>query len=228
MKAPVSLRSTQFGCSFSEMITVGITGQIGCGKSVVAKEFRRLGAVVLSGDQLGKDAVNKHPQVLRSLVKAFGNDILNRTGQLDRKRLGRLAFADPTRTRLLDKIVHPWLLKELRSDIRKVQSRGLAKMVIVDAALIFDWRLERELDYVIVVESTLANQLARVVTRGLTEREIRDRIHRQIPKYKQRRKADFVIPNNGSKDELIARASRLYRKLERLTNALTSQTAESK
>jgi dephospho-CoA kinase len=202
------------------MITIGITGQIGCGKSVVADQFARFGAVVVSGDRIGREVIDKQPQLLKALVTKFGSQILRKAGHLDRSRLGMIAFGDDSLTKSLNKIVHPWLLKQMRTEIALARKSKKSKILVVDAALIYNWQLERELDYIVVVESTYKNQSARLKTRGLTDGEIRNRIRRQIPKYIQRRGADFVLTNNGTKKELIARAARLYERIQKLADSV--------
>ena len=202
------------------MITIGITGQIGCGKSVVADQFARLGAVVVSGDRLGHEVVDKHPKLLKALVTKFGSQILTKTGHLNRSKLGEIAFADDSKTKSLNKIVHPWLLRQMRTEIAQARKSKKSKVLVVDAALIYNWRLEQELDYIVVVESTYKNQSARLKTGGLTDGEIRNRIRRQIPKYIQRRRANFVLTNNGAKKELIARAARLYERILKLAKSV--------
>jgi len=202
------------------MITIGITGQIGCGKSVVADEFARLGAVVISGDKLGHEVIDKHSQLLKALVRKFGSQILTKTGRLDRSELGRIAFGDDLKAKSLNEIVHPWLLRQMRTEITQARKSKKWKILVVDAALIYNWGLEQELDYIVVVESTYKNQSARLKTRGLTGKEIRNRIRRQIPKYIQRRSADFVLTNNGTKKELIAHAARLYERILKLAKSV--------
>lgn len=202
------------------MITVGITGQIGCGKSIVADQFARLGAVVVSGDRLGHEVIDKHPQLLKALIAEFGSQIVTKTGCLNRSKLGAIAFADDLKTKSLNEIIHPWLLRRLRAEISQVRKSKKSKVLVVDAALIYNWQLEQELDYIVVVESTYKNQRARLKARGLTDAEIRNRIRRQIPKYIQRRNADFVIINNGAKKELIARAARLHGRILKLAESI--------
>lgn len=202
------------------MITIGITGQIGCGKSVVAAEFARQGALVLSGDEMGRQVVERNPSLLRALVARFGDGILRKNGQLDRRKLARVAFADGKAADSLNELVHPWLLRGLRQRIAQARRLRRWKVLVVDAALIYNWRLEQELDCTVVVESNYRNQRARLLARGLTESDIRNRIRRQIPKYVQRQRADFVLFNNDSEKELIARAGRLYRRITDLAKAV--------
>jgi dephospho-CoA kinase len=202
------------------MIAIGITGQIGCGKSVVSDEFARRDAVVVSGDKLGHEVVEKHPQLLKALVTKFGSQILTKTGRLNRAKLGAIVFADDSKTKSLNEIIHPWLLRQLRAEIAQARKSKKSKVLVVDAALIYNWRLEQELDYIVVVESTYKNQRARLKIRGLTDREIRNRIRRQIPKYIQRHRADFVLTNNGTKKELMVRAARLYERILKLAESV--------
>lgn len=195
------------------MLTVGLTGQIASGKSEVAKEWRRCGAAIISGDLIGREVVAPGSPALRKLTTAFGAQILDGKGRLRRSELGTLAFGSEESTRRLNQIVHPELLKRLRAQIRRVKRSGRAKMIVVDAALIFDWGLERELDYVVVVEAPRTLQFARLQRLGVDRREAAKRMRRQVPKYRQRQKADFVLRNNGSLTDLQRRARVLLARL---------------
>lgn len=195
------------------MLTVGLTGQIASGKSEVAKEWRRCGAAIISGDLIGREVVAPGSPALRKLTTAFGAQILDGKGRLRRSELGTLAFGSEESTRRLNQIVHPELLKRLRAQIRRVKRSGRAKMIVVDAALIFDWGLERELDYVVVVEAPRTLQFARLQRLGVDRREAAKRMRRQVPKYRQRQKADFVLRNNGSLTDLQRQARVLLARL---------------
>lgn len=195
------------------MLTVGLTGQIASGKSEVAKEWRRCGAVIISGDLLGRKVVAPASPALKKLARAFGPKILDGQGRLRRRELGILAFDSKESTRRLNRIVHPELLKKLRAQIRRVKRIGRAKMIVVDAALIFDWGLERELDYVVVVEAPRTLQFARLQRLGVDRREAAKRMRRQVPKYLQRQKADFVLRNDGTLADLKRRARALFTRL---------------
>jgi len=195
------------------MLTVGLTGQIASGKSEVANEWRRCGAVIISGDLIGRDVVAPGSPALRQLTRVFGSQILDGARRLRRHELGKLAFGSEESTRRLNQIVHPELLRKLRAQIRREKRVGRAKMIVVDAALIFDWGLERELDCVVVVEAPRALQLARLQRLGIDRREATKRIRRQIPKYLQREKADFVLRNDGTRADLKRRARALFARL---------------
>ncbi len=184
------------------MIVIGLTGGPGTGKSLAASYLEKHGAVILSGDDSGKKAVEEYPSVLRNLVKAFGKEILNPDGSLDRRKLGNIVFADPDVRQILNEIVHPRLLKILKNDLQKHLRRKRANLVIIDAALIFEWAIADWCDYVLVVTARRDVRLKRMMAQGLTHRQAEDRIRSQIPDREKAALADYVIENNGTKVEL--------------------------
>ena len=192
---------------------VGLAGQIASGKSIVAEEWRRLGALVVSGDGIGKQVVDHDLKLRQRLAREFGSQILTPSGKLRRKQLGQIVFGDRSKIERLNALVHPPLLRELRRWIRSFRRKPTAPHLVVDAALIFDWGLERELDAVVVVESKIADQLQRLAKLGLSESEARRRIRHQLPKSYQRRLANHVIRNSGSLAELRKKARKLFKKL---------------
>lgn len=192
---------------------IGITGGIASGKTEVAKVFQKKGATVISGDEIGKEVVEKNPAVLKKLVKNFGKEILNSNGKLNRKKLGEIAFANEMNKQKLNKIVHPELLRELKRRITKFRkTRNPRKILIVDAALIVEWKLYKNLDKLILVTSTKQKRLARLKHLGLSKKIAQDRIERQVTDSKRRRYTDFVITNNSSLKQLKIKAQALWHK----------------
>jgi dephospho-CoA kinase len=193
------------------MLLIGITGGIACGKTEVAKVFRKKGAVILSGDQIGKEVVENKNNVLRELVKVFGTGILKKDGVLNRRKLGELAFRSRQTKEELNRIVHPHLLRELRGRIRSLKAEGKHEVVVVDAALIVEWGLEEELDYLIFVESKRKDKIKRLQKeRGYSKGETLDRIKTQLPEADKKEKADFVIKNDKGLAELKKRAGEVW------------------
>ncbi|MFH2054963.1 MAG: dephospho-CoA kinase, partial [bacterium] len=186
---------------------------IASGKSVVAEEWRRLGALVVSGDKIGKQVVDHSPLLRQRLAREFGAQILTPAGNLRRKVLGRIVFGDPQAIKRLNAIVHPPLLRELRRQIKAYRKSPTAPHLIVDAALIFDWDLQQELDAVVVVESRVVDQLRRLRRLGMAEQEARQRISRQMTKARQRALADYILFNNSGLSELREKARKLFKKL---------------
>lgn len=198
------------------MILIGITGGIASGKTEVAKVFQKLGAEILSGDEIGKDVVEKNPQLLKKLVKAFGEEILTSKKRLNRKKLGKIAFSSPSLTEKLNRIVHPFLLENLKEKIESLRRKSDKKIVVVDAALIVEWGLQKKLDYLVLVDCSKEKRVKRLIRqRGYTRKEAEQRIKAQLPESRKRKHADFIIKNAGGLKELRAHARVLWRKILR-------------
>lgn len=191
-------------------VVIGIAGGIATGKTEVAKVFAERGAVIISGDELGKDVVEESPVVLGELVRAFSTEILDKNGALDRRKLAQLAFKDADSRRKLNEIVHPHLLSKLKARLVQLRKQKTDQLIVVDAALIPDWGIKDWLDYLVIVDSSYENQLKRLRERNLSEREARDRIASQLPSRRKRESADHLIENDGSLEELREEAQRLY------------------
>jgi dephospho-CoA kinase len=197
------------------MITIGIYGRIGSGKSEVAKIFAESGAAVISADQVGKEVVDQDQSVLEALVDAFGEEIVDSNGRLKRRDLGRIAFSSAENRTKLDSIVHPPLLDNLRTKISEYRKSKRHSIIVVDAALILNWGLESELDVLVCVTAPENSQIERMVHGGLSAHEAKDRLNSQIPADQQASKADFVIDNSGTLDELRADAARVLGQIKR-------------
>lgn len=185
-------------------------GQTGAGKTTVGRILKKLGAQLINADELGWQLLHPSTPEYRAIVERFGTEILTREGAIDRRRLGSLIFSNPERRKWLNRIVHPGLLARLRQAILQAQE-GL---VLVDAALIFDWGLESELDGVIVVTSREELKLQRLIAQGLSQLEAQDRLKSQLPEEEMVKKADYIIENNGSLEELKEHCQKLFKKLE--------------
>ena len=192
------------------MLLIGVTGGIACGKTEVCKVFQKKGATILSGDQIGKEVVEKNKRVLKELVQAFGGNILNRDGTLNRRKLGEIAFATKEGRDSLNEIIHPYLLKELRRRIESLRKKD-KEVAVVDGALIVEWGLEKELDFLIFVESKRKDKIKRLQKmKGYSQKEASDRIRSQLPEITKRRLADFVIRNDEGLAGLREKANRLW------------------
>lgn len=189
---------------------IGLTGQIGAGKSTVAVVFKSKGAAIIDADAIGKSVVDTNPSVLRRLTNAFGQEILNSSGSLNRSRLAALAFADAQSTARLNRLVHPYLLRELRRQLKEC-SRG-HRVIVVDAALLHLWRLEREMDFTLVIAAPLAVRISRMKYRGISRLDAIKRDRSQFPLAEMRKRSDMVIRNSGSKHELQVKALRIWHK----------------
>jgi dephospho-CoA kinase len=194
------------------MVLIGVTGGIACGKTEVCEVFRKKGAIILSADEIGKEVAERNGTVLGELTRAFGQDIVSRNGALNRRKLGKIAFASKESRDKLNQIVHPHLLKELRSRIQSTGKKTPKAVVVVDAALIVEWGLEKELDYLILVESTREDKIKRLQEqKGYSESEALDRIRSQLPEEVKEKKADVIIRNDERLAELREAAEGVWR-----------------
>jgi dephospho-CoA kinase len=192
-------------------VLIGIAGQIGSGKSEVARIFKKHGAFVLSADKIGREVVEKNPATLKRLVKAFGKKILSKTGRLRRRSLGEIAFASEEEKRKLNNIVHPVLLKELENQARAVSRKY--DMVVIDAALLIDWKWDRKVDYTILVHAPDKIKLDRLIKMGYSKAEAGNRIRSQLKYRELRKRSDFVVLNNKSLDSLELKVKKIVMKL---------------
>jgi len=200
------------------MLLIGVTGGIACGKTEVCKVFQKKGATVLSGDQIGKEVVEKNKKVLKELVRTFGEEILNKNRTLNRRKLGKMAFASKEAKDKLNEIIHPYLLRDLRKRVKSVRKKNPKAIVAIDAALIVEWGLQDELDHLVFVESKREDKIKRLQEqKGYSRKEALDRIKSQLPEITKKRLADFVIRNDKGLVELRGGASRVWKEIMGMT-----------
>jgi dephospho-CoA kinase len=180
----------------------GLTGGIGSGKSTVAALFERCGIPVLSADALAHDAVSVGTEGLREVVDAFSSEILNADGSLDRRKLGQIVFNDPTAKRRLEGIVHPRVQERFLERARELSQEGVQAM-IYEVPILFERDLDTMFAATILVCSPEADRIRRVTIRdSVSEREVQDRIHNQLPDNDKRARATYVINNDAELDAL--------------------------
>ncbi len=190
---------------------VGLTGGSGCGVSTAARWLEARGVAVLRADEIGHQILQL-PQVKRDLVDHFGTGILSAEGDIHRQKLGEIVFADPEACQALNRMVHPPLLEELTAQVRNLEaSRGL---VVVDAALIYEWGLAGFFHKVIVITAPLELRLERAMQRdGLSREQVLQRMAAQWPIEKKAERADFLIENHGTLDDLHRNLETVWREV---------------
>ncbi|WP_121746473.1 dephospho-CoA kinase [Streptomyces sp. E2N166] len=199
------------------MLSVGLTGGIGAGKSEVSRLLVEHGAVLVDADRIAREVVAPGTPGLAAVVEAFGEDVVSEDGSLDRPKLGSIVFADPEKLGALNSIVHP-----LVAD----RSRALEEAAAEDAVVVHDVPLLTEnglaplYDLVIVVDAAPATQLDRLVRlRGMTEQDARARMAAQATREQRREIADVVIHNDVPLDELRRRVAEVWDELTRKAHA---------
>ena len=195
------------------MKLIGLTGGIGSGKSTVAQLLLRHGWVVVDADQIARDIVEPGQPALAELADAFGEDILQADGSLDRGLLASRAFASREQTDLLNSITHPRIQEETQARFAAARRAG-ADFVVYDMPLLVDKGLHKDMEATIVVDVDAEERVRRLVNyRGLDEGDARCRIAAQIPDDVRRAAADFIIDNNGAREELDAQVDGVVEKL---------------
>jgi dephospho-CoA kinase len=180
-------------------LLVGITGGIGSGKSEVSKMLARRGFKIYNADQIAKNLYISNKSLANKIVKYFGKDVLNYKGKINLSKLKELIFSSKKNYEAINKIVHPVVIKQLRDDIKKSNY----EIAIIEAALIFESGLDKYLDMVIMVYANKKSRVERLMIRDeSTRREILDIMDLQMDEKKKLEKADFVIINNKSIDDL--------------------------
>jgi dephospho-CoA kinase len=132
------------------------------------------------------------------IVRTFGKSILDKGKKIDRRKLGKIVFGDPRALYKLNEIVHPPLLKIIKSELNKYRKKSARKLIIIDAALIFEWGIADWCDFILVVTASKSIRIQRMMKDGLTKKEAVDRIKSQLPEQDKIRLADYVIRNNGT------------------------------
>jgi dephospho-CoA kinase len=190
---------------------VGLTGGIASGKSTVAQMFRHLGAHVLDADVIARQVVEKGTTALQEIVDAFGPDVLQEDGTLDRPKLGAIVFRDEEARKRLNRIVHPRVREQFEMQTREYLQHHPDGILIHDIPLLYENGLERTVDVVVVVSVTPQTQILRLMERnGLTRVEAEQRIAAQMPLAEKVKRADYVIDNEGTLHETEQQVNRIW------------------
>jgi dephospho-CoA kinase len=199
------------------VLVVGLTGGAGSGKTTVGRMLREEGAYVIDADEIAREIVKPHKPAWEALRKAFGDQILDREGAIDRKRLSERIFSDPREREQLNRILHPPIRQEILRRLREVEHRDPEAIVVIDAPLLLEVGLHHEVEKVLVVRAKESQQIERLRRRsGLSEELSRKIIGAQMPLEEKLKVADFVIPNEGSLEETRRKAKEVFRTLKRL------------
>ena len=188
------------------MLIVALTGGIGAGKSHVAKYFHQLGSYVFDADQLARAAIERGSKGFDEVVTTFGDQIL-KDGDIDRRKLGEIIFADPTAKANLESIIHPEV-KRLFEEAKK--SLPLYAVVIYEIPLLVESNSGDRFDYSITVEADVETRTKRLKERGLATHEIVGRMAAQASREERVSYCDLVIENDGDQDSLLRQVEEIW------------------
>ncbi len=194
------------------MLTIGLTGGIGTGKSTVAKTLNELGARVLDADKIGHEIYLPGGPAYDNVVAAFGKRILAPDGTIDRKLLGPIVFADPAALKRLNAIVHPRMFARMREMVGDIRSGGERAPIVIEAAILIEANWMPLFDEIWLVVASRDNVVRRIERdRGLKPEQTEARIRAQLPDDERRRYAALVIDNDGTLDQLRAKLAEVWR-----------------
>lgn len=195
------------------MRLIGLTGNIASGKSAVADLFAERGATIIDADILAREAVMKGSPALDSIVARWGRSVLDAQGNLDRAALRHRVFEDQSDLDALNAIVHPEVSRRRLEEVANARARG-DRVIVCVIPLLFERHLAEDFDTIILVDAPRSIRLERIVRdRKLDEAEAMKMIASQMPADLKRARADFVIENAGSREELDAEVDRVWQEI---------------
>jgi len=198
------------------VLIVGLTGGIVGGKSTVASMFRDLGAKIIDADILGHSVILPYKPARKKIVKLFGEDILRNDLTIDREKLGKIVFTDQALLKKLNEITHPEIIKLIKKEINMARNKthNQEKILVIDAALIYEAKIDRLMDKIIVVYIDEDEQIKRLIKRNnLSKDEASQRVKSQIPMKEKIRMADYVIDNNDTLDKTKEQVEKIWQSL---------------
>ncbi|PHU13033.1 Dephospho-CoA kinase [Capsicum chinense] len=184
------------------MRIVGLTGGIASGKSTVSNLFKAHGIPVVDADIVARNVLKKGTGGWKKVVAAFSEDILLDNGEVDRAKLGQIVFADPEKRQLLNRLLAPFISRGILMEVIKLWIKGCS-IIVLDVPLLFEAKMDKWTKPIVVIWVDPETQLQRLMTRdGSTEEEAKSRINAQMSLDLKRSKADIVIDNTSSLEDL--------------------------
>jgi dephospho-CoA kinase len=190
---------------------IGLLGGIGSGKTCVAAAFARQAGRVIDADRIGHDAL-RDPDVRRQIVERWGRGLLDDQGEIVRRRLGRIVFADDAERRALEAIVHPWIGRRIVEEITAAQAEVDSRFILLDAAIMLEAGWHAACDKLVFVDAPRPLRLERVARqRRWTATDVEARERAQLPLTEKAARADHVLDNSGTLEDLERQVDDLLR-----------------
>ncbi len=192
------------------MITIGLSGGIGSGKTEASRILQEMGAEVIIADQVGHQAYEPHTDAWKQVVETFGEDILQPDGQIDRRKLGGIVFSNPEEMAKLNAIMHPRMHAMMEERLRELEAKG-AQVAVLEAAILIEAGWISLVDEAWMLEVPEEVAVERIHQRnGLAEEEIRKRLRSQLSNEERAKHASEVIENTGDLEALRLRLEELW------------------
>ena len=196
------------------MLKVGITGGIGSGKSTASNRMADWGAYVFDADKEAKNILIENKKVYQQIIDQFSPDIINPDNTINQKKLAKIAFSNRKNQMALNSILHPYVFHLIDKKYAKIKNKKDISIFVVDAALIFETGLDKQLDYIVLVSAKFDLRMSRTIKRrSISYKEIKRRMDLQLPEKTKIKMADFVINNNHDKNELMKKVDEMYKEI---------------
>jgi len=194
------------------ILRVGLTGGIASGKSTIMRHFASLGCVTVDADAVVAKLYRPGNTGHEAIVRTYGSEVLLPNGEIDRKKLADIAFANAAEAQKLNALIHPIVIAE---EERMMDAHDGDTIYIVEATLLLESGGRQRYDRIVVVDVPPDMQLERAVGRGMTREEAARRIAHQMPREERLRQADYVIDNSGDDRAAEKETRRVYELLRR-------------
>ena len=195
-------------------LVLGLTGGIATGKSTADKFFEEKNIPIVDCDEIAHNIMNVNKPAWKDIKEVFGEKYLNEDQTINRKKLGKLVFNDPTKMKILNEITHPRIFQEMESQIAQYKSEGYS-LIIVDAPVLFESHSEKYYDKTLVISLPQDLQIKRLMARNnLTKEEALSTINSQMSLKEKEARATYVIENTGSVEDLYKKLNELLTKIK--------------
>lgn len=192
-------------------IVIGLTGQTGAGKSTTSNAMKKCGCGIIDADKIAREAVEPKTACLKMLTNAFGCDIINEDGSLNRKKLAEKAFSSKENTQLLNEITHPYIVELTKQRIAEYFASG-CNIVVFDAPQLFESGSDKLCDIIVSVIASQECRLARIISRdGISREQALSRMKVQLSEEYFLEHSDYILNGEQNIDNLINDAEALVR-----------------
>jgi dephospho-CoA kinase len=196
------------------VLLVGLTGGIGSGKSTVSAMLAERGAEIIDADRIAREVVMPGTSAWCKIREHFGPEVLFADGTIDRQTLASIVFGDQSKLALLNEITHPAIFQRIADRLEDARDRDV--IVVLDAALLIETGLARRVDVLVVTHSPKEIQVQRLSAQGMAPAHAKARMAAQLAPEEQVARADIVIDNSGSLEDLWGQVDEVWKELERL------------
>ena len=197
-------------------LIIGLTGGIVGGKSTAASMFKDLGAKIVDVDKIGHSVILPHRPAWEKIIRLFGKDFLRNDLTIDRGKLSKIVFTNQTLLKKLNEITHPEIIKVIKKEINLTKNKTYdqERILIIDAALIYEAKMDRLMDKIIVVYINEDEQAKRLIKRNdLSKEEALQRIKSQMPIKEKIKMADYLIDNSSSLCKTKKQVEKIWQEL---------------